>query len=655
MTTPSTTRKRKTKYNGKSGGPVQKKQIKRRTFTGCETCRNRKVKCDGRRPTCLRCEKSNIECLGYDIKLKFSELLTTMPDGSMGNIDLEKLDISASGSTGFQRRQIPFMKFGKDSVFKYFEDIDPVMELMDTLEWNSKDLPKFQGPFGCFVVDSAHLLRSNYGISRRTMKNGSGVANAAKCLDLESEVVHSNHLRSMMVQPAEAHHGNVTVENARLEKDQLIPRNIWIHPRLQIDALLTYKSIVGDAEASSDDWDKVQETIFPEFYHKPYQNRIVDNFNTTWDMYGHIIRKRIREYLIAIDDPQKNLPEDDVTFKMIMVAPKTEDLIRTFTKTCHNMMYLSCKKSFLDNIMSPIIYKLMGEMYISDPYTGMGEKGDQRTVADFHDMDDSIFKEFCKLIRQALASSVLSIASFNQYRILFNDFGLYEGSKNYLKCCLAFRGLSVCYLSQIIQIITIKCNDTDPLKVRNTQILNRLVSVGMIKEFMLCLILGIKQDEMLNVIHNYNVLYTFTNQVVQYIKSLNCQDPQLDEILLWFKYMFVFFRSTSKIDAMNYVFGGDKEVFADLNESYNMSKNFNFDDSFKPEEFTRIEIKPVESHSDENLQSLDETNRRRDGRNYNHSGDSGNNGGRGTDSDTSDEDSDTDSDSDSYPVFHSEL
>ncbi|GME82621.1 unnamed protein product [Ambrosiozyma monospora] len=536
------------------------------------------------------------------------------------------------------------MKFGKGSVFKYFEDIDPVMELMDTFEWDSKNLPKFKGPFGCFVVDSAHLLRSNYGVSRLTMKNGSGVDDGPVCLDSEPKVGHSSHLRSMMVQPAEARHGNVAVDNDGLEKDQLIPRNIWIHPRLQIDALLTYKSIVGDAEASSDDWDKVQETIFPEFYHKPYQNRIVDNFNTTWEMYGVTIRQRIREYLVAIDDPQKNIPDDKLTFKMIMEAQKTEDLIRTFTKTCHNMMCLSCKKSLLDNIVSPIIYKLMGEMYISDPYTGMGVPGDQRTAADFHDMDDSNFKEFCKMIRQELASSALSIASFNQYRILFNDFGLYEGSKNYLKCCLAFRGLSMSYLTQIIQIITIECNDTDPLKVRNTQTLNRLVSVGMIKEFMLCLILGIKQDEMLNVIHNYNALYSFTNQVVQYIKTLNCQDPQLDEILLWFKYMFVFFRSTSKIDAMNYAFGGDKEVFADLNESYNLSKNFNFDDSFKPEEFTKIEIKPVESHSDENLQSLDETGRRHE-RNYSHSSNSESNGGRGIDSDASDEDSD----SDSYP------
>ncbi|KAF2711043.1 hypothetical protein K504DRAFT_404180 [Pleomassaria siparia CBS 279.74] len=32
---------------------------------GCERCRKRKVKCDERKPTCLRCEKSKALCMGY--------------------------------------------------------------------------------------------------------------------------------------------------------------------------------------------------------------------------------------------------------------------------------------------------------------------------------------------------------------------------------------------------------------------------------------------------------------------------------------------------------------------------------------------------------------------------------------------------------------
>ncbi|KAK2732488.1 hypothetical protein FQN57_002621 [Myotisia sp. PD_48] len=43
-----------------------KKDVKRRTKTGCLTCRKRRIKCDERHPVCRNCEKSKRDCLGYD-------------------------------------------------------------------------------------------------------------------------------------------------------------------------------------------------------------------------------------------------------------------------------------------------------------------------------------------------------------------------------------------------------------------------------------------------------------------------------------------------------------------------------------------------------------------------------------------------------------
>lgn len=48
-----------------SGGR-HKKEIKRRTKTGCLTCRKRRIKCDEAHPICRNCQKSKRECLGYD-------------------------------------------------------------------------------------------------------------------------------------------------------------------------------------------------------------------------------------------------------------------------------------------------------------------------------------------------------------------------------------------------------------------------------------------------------------------------------------------------------------------------------------------------------------------------------------------------------------
>ncbi|KAI1819906.1 hypothetical protein F4861DRAFT_525187 [Xylaria intraflava] len=47
-------------------GGRHKKEIKRRTKTGCLTCRKRRIKCDEQHPTCKNCQKSKRECLGYD-------------------------------------------------------------------------------------------------------------------------------------------------------------------------------------------------------------------------------------------------------------------------------------------------------------------------------------------------------------------------------------------------------------------------------------------------------------------------------------------------------------------------------------------------------------------------------------------------------------
>lgn len=53
--------------------------IKRRTRTGCLTCRKRRIKCDERKPHCFNCERSKKVCLGYENKAK-SEKRNSEPD-----------------------------------------------------------------------------------------------------------------------------------------------------------------------------------------------------------------------------------------------------------------------------------------------------------------------------------------------------------------------------------------------------------------------------------------------------------------------------------------------------------------------------------------------------------------------------------------------
>ncbi|KAK5954982.1 hypothetical protein OHC33_003661 [Knufia fluminis] len=54
--------------SGSPKQPSKKKKVastRRRTKTGCLTCRQRRVKCDETKPTCRNCEKSRRQCAGY--------------------------------------------------------------------------------------------------------------------------------------------------------------------------------------------------------------------------------------------------------------------------------------------------------------------------------------------------------------------------------------------------------------------------------------------------------------------------------------------------------------------------------------------------------------------------------------------------------------
>jgi hypothetical protein len=43
----------------------------RKTFSGCWSCRERKIKCDEAKPTCRQCMKSRLECKGYGLRLQW--------------------------------------------------------------------------------------------------------------------------------------------------------------------------------------------------------------------------------------------------------------------------------------------------------------------------------------------------------------------------------------------------------------------------------------------------------------------------------------------------------------------------------------------------------------------------------------------------------
>lgn len=120
-----------------------------KTFTGCWTCRSRKVKCDLKRPNCERCEKSGLECGGYDIKLrwskpvKFDQCGAQMPNTPVGSMNDEPQ---------YRRRNIDFVRYKEE--YQYYEDMDeeltalhkpPHQKVSDGKTWILKKFGVFRG------------------------------------------------------------------------------------------------------------------------------------------------------------------------------------------------------------------------------------------------------------------------------------------------------------------------------------------------------------------------------------------------------------------------------------------------------------------------------------------------------------------------------
>merc|ERR1712000_452120 len=90
-------------------GPAHAKPRRSR---GCNTCRQRKVKCDERLPTCQRCEDSGRTCLGYTQLLVFVNMVTGEPNtvgtyNDKGNKALLAPERSDSSSTDVSTIEAP--------------------------------------------------------------------------------------------------------------------------------------------------------------------------------------------------------------------------------------------------------------------------------------------------------------------------------------------------------------------------------------------------------------------------------------------------------------------------------------------------------------------------------------------------------------------
>ncbi|KAF5660656.1 type I transaminase [Fusarium heterosporum] len=108
------------------------------TFTGCWTCKARKIACDERPIACKNCEKRGVTCGGYGIRLRW----------------LSDPLAEVHTSSGYQGRRT--LKLDQASIVYESETIDMFLSHID--RDTQQELSSRQGPFSVFSAGGASLL-----------------------------------------------------------------------------------------------------------------------------------------------------------------------------------------------------------------------------------------------------------------------------------------------------------------------------------------------------------------------------------------------------------------------------------------------------------------------------------------------------------------
>ncbi|KAF5006439.1 hypothetical protein FDECE_7199 [Fusarium decemcellulare] len=96
-----------------------------KTFTGCWTCRARKVKCDEARPKCRLCRSKGLHCEGYDVRLHWLTPETGLDDDRQGSPDTAYQSKSRRSQIAFGSPDPPLPCYQVDDILAAIDTLKP--------------------------------------------------------------------------------------------------------------------------------------------------------------------------------------------------------------------------------------------------------------------------------------------------------------------------------------------------------------------------------------------------------------------------------------------------------------------------------------------------------------------------------------------------
>ena len=368
--------------------------------------------------------------------------------------------------------------------------------------------------------------------------------------------------------------------------DEIIPRKIWIHPKFQKEAIATYCALLGDVFTGTPDWETVKRVVFCDYYGvtESFQCRVVDKFCLTDEQ---VVQKR--EHMVLklgqeLQIKEVKLCPNELRMCLMLQNLKTQGLMRLFVQYCGKCVPLSFGSGVTSGLFVPVIYKVIGEL-VCGQSNGVGESESQNQTR-----LSSSFADYCRLVRETLAECALALGAYQQYQILCNRSGMYKDLTHYLACFILLRNIVQLNLSRLLPLLVSNSSAENSAHEINSKLMDKLVTGGMVEELLIMMILSVKVDEQVDIVVNFKLLYTILQAVRESLLERQFIGSNLMELLTWVKYFHFFYYATATIDVEHYQI--KEPGFEDLDENYNVIKQFSFDDLFSPEEYARIEIQP---------------------------------------------------------------
>ncbi|KAG5419002.1 ARG83 [Candida metapsilosis] len=506
---------------------------KERTFDGCWTCRSRKVKCDLTKPFCLRCAKSKRECLGYDIRLRWSDPVTISRDKAMISLKL-----GYNEPDNIQRRNVDLMEFPRDMLYETYAELNSVLEKVDDSAIVSGRAKL--GPFRCFRL---------VGITSGKDKAEHSVEGTS--VDLQKATITTPPspppTRPSPVQPTTSRAKRRKVDS-NTSKTSIFSKtnNTHVHYDLLNFAKLTVLAIKGP------DYKFNEQNMLHILYPKFFPNIDSDD---AWFANATLVNSKLYT--------RKN--------NELTLFPLFRNLLDHFTSDLFTVNRIGMKDNYFDVLVIPYVKQIVGQFKCWD-----FAFWDVNDLQDLEELDD---KQLLQSIKLCIIYLCLGLSAFKvSKRTTLHEENEDDEYKidEFLKISIELRKLS-------IKLLNYHLDESDVIAERQKG--DKAVE-DYDTMLLLALILQIELDSMFSVFENLDLIYAIGDFVIKNKLETRTRNCTINKFLInTFKMKYFLFESTQAINLFNYQMEEeDEKRYRDLKEDYNLIQDLDSDDDEEEEE-----------------------------------------------------------------------